>query len=486
MGVNVVWSRRSLYLIQLPVVVICLFLFAVVFVRNSYAQALSNLNIDPSQTIAGLSASGTVELSAPAPAGGLEIHLFATSPLASVPSSVIVPEGQNFVTFSISTDSNSPATSVNIWAWQDNPNITKIRPLFITPVWSDSLLMSVVVEPSQVDSGVNARGTIYLNKPSPTGGITFNLSSGDTKHVKVPKTLKIGAGLLQRDFVIRVLGTPVDLSVGISSNSTSPLLSSYDFIYVKTSILDVTPTLSVNEQNGTVKLTWNHIPEIGKYSITYSSDGVNFTEIHNLSIDNPSATVLSYEDSGFMKGSPISYSLKAENQNGQAPENSPTEITVLPGMPQKVTNLKSIPGDQSSVLFWDSVEEASEYYVYRRAGGTGSFVYVTTVSEPKYRDSGLQNSVVYEYVVRAVNTAGYGIPSDWIACTPLSAVSSLTSVVNKAKSFSLFVGVPLSGTPSVVFPEILPSVGSGLLYHGRVWSIRFEKKQRLVFLTKQI
>jgi hypothetical protein len=69
---------------------------------------LSGLSVSPGSIVGGNTAVGTVALSGPAPAGGALVALAGDSTAASVPESVLVPEGQSGATFSVRT---SPATS---------------------------------------------------------------------------------------------------------------------------------------------------------------------------------------------------------------------------------------------------------------------------------------------------------------------------------------------------------------------------------------
>lgn len=91
---------------------------------------LAGVSVDSTSVTAGSSATGTVTLSAPAPAGGIFVALSSSDPAsASVPQSVVVPEGADHADFSVQT-SASAATSVTVTASFDgaqqstNLNIT--------------------------------------------------------------------------------------------------------------------------------------------------------------------------------------------------------------------------------------------------------------------------------------------------------------------------------------------------------------------------
>ena len=80
--------------------------------------ALESLTISPTMIIGGNSATGTVTLSAPAPAGGVVVQLRSSnSSRASVPSTVTVPAGARSANFTIRTTSN-------FWAFVTTVTIT--------------------------------------------------------------------------------------------------------------------------------------------------------------------------------------------------------------------------------------------------------------------------------------------------------------------------------------------------------------------------
>lgn len=77
---------------------------------------LASVAVNPSSIPGGSSATGTVTLSAPAPAGGMTVSLSENSSAASVPPSVTVAGGATSATFNITTTSVTATTSVTITA----------------------------------------------------------------------------------------------------------------------------------------------------------------------------------------------------------------------------------------------------------------------------------------------------------------------------------------------------------------------------------
>jgi hypothetical protein len=77
-------------------------------------SVLSGMHLDAGTVMSGGSATGTVTLSAPAPAGGVIVALSSDTGTASVPGSVIVPEGAVSATFTVQAGSVTADTGVTI------------------------------------------------------------------------------------------------------------------------------------------------------------------------------------------------------------------------------------------------------------------------------------------------------------------------------------------------------------------------------------
>src|SRR5579859_918058 len=82
---------------------------------------LTSTTVSPTSVVGGLgSSTGTVRLSAPAPAGGARVALSSSSFAATVPSSVLIPSGATSATFPVNTSIVLISTTVNITASYNN------------------------------------------------------------------------------------------------------------------------------------------------------------------------------------------------------------------------------------------------------------------------------------------------------------------------------------------------------------------------------
>jgi hypothetical protein len=77
---------------------------------------LSAVSLNPASVIGGSASTGTVTLSAPAPAGGLVVSLSDDSAAATVPTNVTVPAGATTASFTVTTTAVTQATSATISA----------------------------------------------------------------------------------------------------------------------------------------------------------------------------------------------------------------------------------------------------------------------------------------------------------------------------------------------------------------------------------
>src|SRR5262249_9657619 len=66
---------------------------------------VSALSLSPSSVTGGSSSTGTVSLNMAAPSGGVGVFLSSSGAVATVPSSVLVPQGQTSATFPVGTSS---------------------------------------------------------------------------------------------------------------------------------------------------------------------------------------------------------------------------------------------------------------------------------------------------------------------------------------------------------------------------------------------
>src|SRR3989454_1099942 len=148
------------------------------------AVTLVSLAVSPPSVIGGNSATGTVTLSGPAPAGGAQVTLSSNSSAATVPASVTVPAGATSATFTLTTSAVTASTSATISAVYSG--VTRTATLTVNPAAG---LSSLALSPTTVTGGSNSTGTATLDGPAPAGGA--QRTEADTTTPAAPWTVSL-------------------------------------------------------------------------------------------------------------------------------------------------------------------------------------------------------------------------------------------------------------------------------------------------------
>lgn len=173
----------------------------------------SSVSVNPNAVSGGNSSTGTVSISGPAPTGGALVYLSTGNSAASVPPTVVVPEGQTSATFNIQTISVHTHAIVPIRAsrWT-----TVATPLTVLP----ASVSSFTITPSSVKGGKNATGRIVLDSPAPQG-FQVQVTSSSTL-VTVPVSVTFTAGSTQATFTIK--------TKKVNQNTTVPITVTSNFV----------------------------------------------------------------------------------------------------------------------------------------------------------------------------------------------------------------------------------------------------------------
>jgi len=166
--------------------------------------SLSSLTLNPATVEGGSQPStGTVTLSAAAPAGGAQVALSSSdSATAQVPPSVVVPAGATSTTFTVTTSAVAASTSVTISA--SFGGVSQTASLTVTPP-PLPILASLTLNPSSVIGGPlvgSSTGTVTLSGPAPSGGAQVRLSSSNNGVASVPSSVTVPAGSTKASFTV--------------------------------------------------------------------------------------------------------------------------------------------------------------------------------------------------------------------------------------------------------------------------------------------
>ncbi|HET8655714.1 MAG TPA: hypothetical protein VFL93_09395 [Longimicrobiaceae bacterium] len=178
--------------------------------------AVRSISLDASTVTAGDSVTGTVVLTAPAPAGGTAVGVMSNDVrVATVEPGTTVAAGDTTATFRIATLPVASLESAAISATAGQVTVTTT--LFVEP--AGLAISSLAFSPSLVvKGGTTATGTVTLNGPAPDGGATVALSSSDTLLATVPASVTVPAGATTASFTLTPGSVSVATAVYVSAS----------------------------------------------------------------------------------------------------------------------------------------------------------------------------------------------------------------------------------------------------------------------------
>ena len=169
---------------------------AVVTVIPTAAVAISSVSVNPTTVGGGDSTTGTVALTAPAPAGGVAVELWTNGWPAFVPASVTVPAGSATATFPVTTNFVATTTQGTITAFLEGISVTTTVTVTALPA-----VASMSVLPGTVSDNGSALGTVTLTGPAPAGGTVVQLWTNGSP-VFVPTSVTVPAGSTSATFAV--------------------------------------------------------------------------------------------------------------------------------------------------------------------------------------------------------------------------------------------------------------------------------------------
>jgi hypothetical protein len=169
----------------------------------------TTISFSPASVVGGVSSTGTISLSGPAPSTGLQVALTSNKAFVTVPATITVPAGATEVTFNaltMSVAANSTATITGtIGARTATGTLTVTAPQ----------LTGLTVRPVSVPGGTSSNGTVTLSSAAPVGGVTVALSS-DSSKAGVPATVTIVEGATSAQFTVTTVGVAAPVSAVIT------------------------------------------------------------------------------------------------------------------------------------------------------------------------------------------------------------------------------------------------------------------------------
>ena len=227
---------------------------ATLAVTHAAVSTVATISFSPNPVNGGSPSTGTVTLTAPAPAGGLTISLTSNnSAVASVPSSVPAAQNATSVTFPVTTFAVSSQSFPLITATSGSSSVATT--LTVNPIIA---LTSLSVSPTTVTAGTSASGTVNLSN-SVFSPVVITLSSNNAA-ATVPASIQISSGS-SGGFTITTSSVSVPTTVTITAtyngvNKTATITINPN-VQLSSLGLSPNPIVGGGAVTGTVTMTFN-------------------------------------------------------------------------------------------------------------------------------------------------------------------------------------------------------------------------------------
>jgi len=341
--------------------------------------AVSGVTFYPSSVTSGSSASFTVYLTGPAPAGG-SVTLTSSNPsILQVPSSVALTAGATSVTVVGTTSGVTTSTNVSVTAAYNGSSSQGTLSLSPAPVIT---VNSISFSPNELTGGTSSSATVFLTGPAPASGATVSLISTSAL-VQVPQNITVPAAAWSYTFDVPTLSVSssiqatVTAQYGGASQSTTinldppnPFLQSISFspnpVTSGTTITGTVTLTTAVPQNGNNNPAFISLTSNGSYSeaslpyqvlIPVGSSSATFNvSTGNISFIAPITVTVSYNGSSKSTTfvivpsntplAPASLTLTPASVNGGA---SATGSVLLSGIAPSGGSAVSLSSDNPSV-----------------------------------------------------------------------------------------------------------------------------------------
>jgi len=158
------------------------------------------------------------------------------------------------------------------------------------------------------------------------------------------------------------------------------------------------PVTKAKADNGKITLSWNAVISATKYRI-YSYDPIS--KSYTFLVDTIGT---SYIKTGLENGTAYIYLVRAYNELYYSDFSTANHITAKPIAAPVVT---AAAGDGQATLNWKPVSGAVKYFIYSYNPTTKTYTSLANVTGTSYTKTGLANSTLYTYLVRAYNGVNY-------------------------------------------------------------------------------
>lgn len=159
---------------------------------------------------------------------------------------------------------------------------------------------------------------------------------------------------------------------------------------------DVTGLKAAGHKTGII-VSWEKVPQAKLYQIYRMRSGESgWTLIRNTGS-------LSYKDTDTEVGARYYYKVVARNGDSRSSMNISSVSAVRPYPLDNANISKGVAHKTGNILYWESVEGADLYQLFRRVDGQTTWTLVTNTRSLAYKDTSASMGTTYHYKVRARN-----------------------------------------------------------------------------------
>ena len=180
------------------------------------APALSGIAANPNQVVGGNPSTGSVTLTASAPANGTLVSLSSASSAVALPSSVTVPQGASSASFGITTSAVAGQTVTSISA--SLGGVTKTATFTVNPA-PQTALYALTLNRNSIAGGSSVTGTVVLASAAPAGGVVVTLGSSNAAVAYPPASVALTSGQRTKSFTVKTKVVATTTAVTISAAS---------------------------------------------------------------------------------------------------------------------------------------------------------------------------------------------------------------------------------------------------------------------------
>ncbi|MGC7869924.1 cell wall-binding repeat-containing protein [Desulfosporosinus sp. SYSU MS00001] len=238
------------------------------------------------------------------------------------------------------------------------------------------------------------------------------------------------------------------VAIGSSGSSSDSAIVTVTTTYNTGALATPTNVTATTVSTSQIYLTWSAVSNASYYNV-YRSTSPSLTYSNIGTVTTPSLT-----DSSLAANTTYYYKVVAVGSAG-----SSAESAVVPATTILTNTALSAPTNPTATalstsqiyLTWDSVSNATSYYVYRATSISDVYTNIATISTLNYTDSNLSSNTTYYYKIQAVGSLGSSPFSAIVSAAATGSGSGSTAPTNPSQtSAQRLAGEDMYGTAAEV------------------------------------